>query len=269
MLKISEMAKLAQTTRRTLIFYDEQGLFKPIYKNESGYRFYDYQQLYDLLFILGLRNLDIPLNKIRTIKNDLQHHHSSQELLSAQQRIDDKITELTRIREIIQHKTTEKVDLIQPTLYQPVMAKRAETIFWCSDKSVNCTEAEVAELFSQFYQQLAPVSIMSIGQSGFLTDLSVANPRGYDNAAFRVIKEVTNSNIQTTALPTITKVAGHYACIFVENTAQGIQRGLQSLATFCQTHNLKAQTKLWQINTEGVIVGTGASQYGWLEFLVE
>lgn len=42
MLKISEMAKLANTTRRTLIFYDEQGVFQPVKKSASGYRYYDY-----------------------------------------------------------------------------------------------------------------------------------------------------------------------------------------------------------------------------------
>ncbi|ORM96130.1 MAG: hypothetical protein ACFWTW_03205 [Lentilactobacillus parabuchneri] len=30
MLKISDMANLANTTRRTLIFYDEEGIFKPL-----------------------------------------------------------------------------------------------------------------------------------------------------------------------------------------------------------------------------------------------
>lgn len=33
MLKISEMAKLANTTRRTLVYYDEEGIFSPVKKN--------------------------------------------------------------------------------------------------------------------------------------------------------------------------------------------------------------------------------------------
>ncbi|RWR38095.1 MerR family transcriptional regulator, partial [Pediococcus acidilactici] len=69
MLKISEMAKLADTTRRTLIFYDEKDVFKPARKTSTGYRYYTYDQLYDLMFIRGLRSLDIPLDKIKKIKN--------------------------------------------------------------------------------------------------------------------------------------------------------------------------------------------------------
>ena len=41
MLKISEMAKLANTTRRTLIFYDEEGVFQPKSRNNAGYRYYN------------------------------------------------------------------------------------------------------------------------------------------------------------------------------------------------------------------------------------
>lgn len=70
MLKISEMAKLANTTRRTLIFYDEEGLFCPAEKNSAGYRYYQYDQLYELLFILGLRNLGVPVEKIKQLQSN-------------------------------------------------------------------------------------------------------------------------------------------------------------------------------------------------------
>ncbi|MSE09761.1 MerR family transcriptional regulator, partial [Lactobacillus salivarius] len=70
MLKISEMAKLANTTRRTLIFYDEQDVFHPIERSSSGYRYYKYEQLYELLFILSMKDMGLSLNQIKEIQND-------------------------------------------------------------------------------------------------------------------------------------------------------------------------------------------------------
>lgn len=102
MLKISEMADLANTTRRTLIFYDQENVFTPNHRNNNGYRMYDYDQLYDLLFILGLRNLDIPLSDIKNIQSSTT---SSKELLSnAQNKINNKISELVKMREVLNKK---------------------------------------------------------------------------------------------------------------------------------------------------------------------
>lgn len=45
LLSISEfakIAKIAQTTRRTLIFYDQKDIFKPAKIAENGYRYYSY-----------------------------------------------------------------------------------------------------------------------------------------------------------------------------------------------------------------------------------
>lgn len=96
MLKISDMANLANTTRRTLIFYDEEGIFKPDKRTEAGYRYYNYDQLYDLMFILGLRSLDIPLEEIKKIETQSANVPEFQ-LIDAEAKIDKKINELAKI----------------------------------------------------------------------------------------------------------------------------------------------------------------------------
>ena len=42
---ISEFASLTNVSRQTLIYYDKIGLFKPDFKNESGYRYYSVKQI--------------------------------------------------------------------------------------------------------------------------------------------------------------------------------------------------------------------------------
>ncbi len=61
---VQALAKLAGVSGRTLRYYDNIGLLKPSYVNESGYRIYRREQLDRLQQILFFRELDIPLQEI-------------------------------------------------------------------------------------------------------------------------------------------------------------------------------------------------------------
>lgn len=265
MLKISEMAKLAGTTRRTLIFYDEQAIFQPIQKTSAGYRYYDYDQLYDLKLILGLRNIGLPLDKIKAINRDSGPTLTS-ELVKTQAKIDDQIKTLQRIQNFVTQKIDNSQATTDATLYQPTVAYRHKTNFWCSRKTVSCTEEEIAELFAEFYNQLDSLTVLDTNTSGFLTDLELKHPEAYVDASFRIIKTPIAQS-QQVFMPMLERAAGDYACILVENNTTGITRGLELLNNFCQKKDLTTQNHLWQLN-EGELIQSGASKYGWLEFKV-
>lgn len=67
MLKIGEFSSLAKTTVKTLRYYDEIGLLCPKFVDANGYRYYEIEQLNQLIKIVELRNLDIPINDIKKI----------------------------------------------------------------------------------------------------------------------------------------------------------------------------------------------------------
>lgn len=64
-LTVSEFARLHKINKRTLHYYDEIGIFKPKYKGENGYRYYDYRQGVDFEYIKMLRELNIGLEDIK------------------------------------------------------------------------------------------------------------------------------------------------------------------------------------------------------------
>lgn len=267
MLKISEMAQLANTTRRTLIFYDEQGVFKPQKTGQNGYRYYDYQQLYDLLFILGLRNLDMPLDKIKAIQAQ-PSHDATRQLTHVQRDITTKIRELTKIQTVIDQKLAVDPGTSAPTMYVPQLRHRAPLAFWCSQKSASCTEAEVAELFSSFYQDLNELALMDTAQSGFLTSLRDASPADYPEAAFRVIKGAATQS-STQAVPQVIRPEGTFAVVQVENTTAGICHGLTELQQFSHDHHLKLAPEMWQLNVDNQLVTHGGSALASLEYYVQ
>lgn len=66
MLTIGQFASLHGINKKTLMWYDEIGLFAPAFISpENGYRYYNYYQSPVLETILLLRELDVPLNDIQ------------------------------------------------------------------------------------------------------------------------------------------------------------------------------------------------------------
>lgn len=69
---IKQLAQLAGVSARTLRYYDEIGLLKPLYVNEAGYRFYGEMQLNLLQQILFYRERGLPLQQIAAVLYDGQ-----------------------------------------------------------------------------------------------------------------------------------------------------------------------------------------------------
>ncbi len=76
LLTIGQFAAMHGINKKTLMWYDEIGLFKPAAVNpENGYRYYDYHQSPILETILLLRELDVPITEIHEfIKNRSAHN---------------------------------------------------------------------------------------------------------------------------------------------------------------------------------------------------
>lgn len=64
-LTTAQFAKLHKINKRTLHYYDEIGLFSPLYKGENHYRYYDYSQSMKLEYILMLKELHMGLDEIK------------------------------------------------------------------------------------------------------------------------------------------------------------------------------------------------------------
>ena len=67
MFTVKQLSRLAGVTPRTLHYYDEIGLLKPSRVGDNGYRYYGEEALVRLQQIMLYRELDMPLENIKTI----------------------------------------------------------------------------------------------------------------------------------------------------------------------------------------------------------
>lgn len=100
LLTIGQFAALHGINKKTLMWYDEIGLFQPaVVHSENGYRYYSYYQSSILETILLLRELNVSVNEIQAF---MKNHSAA----SLEQLLDEKIQDVER--EILHLKAVRK-----------------------------------------------------------------------------------------------------------------------------------------------------------------
>lgn len=100
LLTIGQFAALHQVNKKTLMWYDEVGLFKPAIVRENGYRYYTCQQCSVFETILMLRELNVSIPDIKTYLSN-RSAASFQTVLSEKTiEIDNAIQHLQQIKKV-------------------------------------------------------------------------------------------------------------------------------------------------------------------------
>ncbi|RVU70799.1 MULTISPECIES: MerR family transcriptional regulator [Lactobacillus] len=246
LLSISEFAKMAGTTRRTLIFYDQKGIFTPQKIAANGYRYYGYSQLYQIGFILGLRDLGLSVEEIKDYLSDDSSDALNKKLIPLREKVEQRIRNLEQILTILKQKESDNTELKDTDYYVAKKCFLPKREFWCSDFEADCSEEEIASAYSKFYQEVGAGLMTNKMLSGFLTDLPQAKAKQYANSGFRIIKE--KSYDEQIRIPVITQKSCDYVAVKVENTEDGIEKGLAAIRNYAQRYQLELGNDLWQFN---------------------
>ncbi|GEA98824.1 MerR family transcriptional regulator [Levilactobacillus brevis] len=264
MLTIRKFAELAGTTRRTLLFYDQEDVFKPAHIADNGYRYYSYDQLYQLKFILQLRHLDLPLATIKELLATNDATQLNEQLKAVSSHIQTEIDNLTRLKATLTERFQQPAISTERQLQSPTIVERPAMSFWCSPKSVGCTDDDISALYQTFYQLIGPLKLLDKHESGFLTALANSNAQAYPTANFQIIKAVSLADITT--VPIIQRPAGQYVVATAMNDMGSILHTLENIQHYVNRHHLTIATRMWQLNLDEWLTSKAGSQYISLEY---
>lgn len=137
-LNTGEFAKLAGTTKHTLFYYDEIGLFSPEMKDaRTGYRYYSYSQLEVFEVICTLRDLDMPLEEIKGYMEE-RHPQNLILLLSQEEKvIDAKMKRLRKAKEWIGQKQNIIREGLEEYREQIIIRKEPERYLICAGADIS------------------------------------------------------------------------------------------------------------------------------------
>ena len=114
MFKIGDFSRLCRITVRTLRYYDEIGLLKPVKIDTfTGYRYYSVDQLPRLIRIAMLKSLGLSLDEIRELlDNNLPTGHIRQLLQVKRSEIKQRLNEdEDRLQENEEWKESELINV--------------------------------------------------------------------------------------------------------------------------------------------------------------
>lgn len=99
-----EMAKVHGINKKTLIYYDEIGLFHPYYRDEKGYRYYNFTQHSALEIILSLREMGVPIVEIKDYIEKRTPEHLMTLLVEKEKAVRNQIKALQSIQGLLNNK---------------------------------------------------------------------------------------------------------------------------------------------------------------------
>ena len=210
MIRIGDFSKLSRVPVKTLRYYDEVGLLKPMEVDVfTGYRLYEYSQLSTLHRILALKELGFSLEEIgRLLDDDLPVEQMRGMLklreAEARQRVQQEAERLERIearlRQIEQENSMSKYD---------VVIKSAEEIKIASVRDMIPTPAEQGPLWEELEGYLETQHVKPVGACFTLYyddefkerdwDLAVCEPIDVDLEESRRIKVQTLPDVDSLA----------------------------------------------------------------------
>lgn len=151
-IKTADFAHMCGTNKRTLIHYDEIGLFAPAYTNDLGYRFYSEDQCDVFHTIVCLKDIGMPLKDIKEYITHRNPRNLKKLLQEQHKKIKAEIAHLNRIDRVIQTKIglVEVSNAITP---DQVTLEHCDTEYLILSKPVNSNAHDV--IIHSLYEHIA------------------------------------------------------------------------------------------------------------------
>lgn len=123
-----EFAEISHVSSRTIRFYDEKGLLKPVSMTDSGYRLYDEKSMIQLQKIIMLKYLGFSLEKI-SLMTDENSEELKCSLHDQKRMLCEKRDQLSRLIETIDEAENTQPDLMWDNLVKSLhMLKTADEV---------------------------------------------------------------------------------------------------------------------------------------------
>lgn len=165
-LTTAQFAKLHEVNKRTLHYYDEIGLFRPLTKAENGYRYYDISQSIDFEYIRMLKGLNMSIEEIKTYRENPTPADFLKIVKEKEKEIDKQIQRLKDIKTVMQRKK-EKIVFCETLQEQEIRIEECKSerlLFYPYDFS----EDDISQIFSHL-KDIWGIEQIRMGMGSFIS----------------------------------------------------------------------------------------------------
>lgn len=206
-LTISEFSKISEVSRKALIFYDNAGLFSPEYTGENGYRYYSHEQIYIISVINILKELGMPLDKIKTYMQTPSPSEAVWLLENQEHILSQKIEHLRRIQDMLISKKEKLREGIHVDISEVKLLHQKETPLFISN-AFDMEKSEISDdIWLGFYLKCKENQLAFGYPEGFLVKKDQLLS-GRTSAASHIICHVGNQTYANSLMPEGTYLTG-------------------------------------------------------------
>lgn len=238
-IRTSDFAKICGTNRRTLIHYDEIGLFHPAFTDENGYRYYSESQCDVFFTIRCLKDLGMPLGEIRSFIENRTPDELDSLLENQMREVEKTLAHFTRIRQVIEAKRClirAGVSISFHGRVSDITIKEQPAEYYLATERLDTSKHEV--LFPALTDHIA---------SSYSLQLNFGHPFGAV-LAMRDIREerfdryayfITKTDRLYSEYLCLEKPAGAYLTVYLKGDYYDADDALRSFAAYADGHHLQ------------------------------
>lgn len=263
-----ELSQLCKIPRKTLLYYDKLGLITPEVVDENGYRYYKRSQLFLLQLILTLRQLDVPIARI---KNYLAMRSPAAYGELFHERIDFFTKEIARLEAMkaeLQKEVT-KLDRIANIQLDEITLVHAPAKYLYVSNATEENECfkkrstHIANMFSKLQKDVA----VTTNRFGYIYDAQILqdfNPQHIQHYFYTLNEKLDTPHCYE-------KPEGDYLTLYFQGVYMfNNKKNLQLLADYCREHKLTTQSPLYVTSLRDYWTTGDMSKYVYkLEVLVK
>lgn len=235
LLTIGQFAALHGINKKTLMWYDEIGLFKPAFVNpENGYRFYSYHQSSLLETILLLRELDVSIDEIQGFINNRSAESLKILLEEKITGLDTKIAHLKAVRKTLcnHHKNMENLLTMDLSSIKIVHKEKCCLVTVDIDRDISYDkEVEMITAKTQEYQ-LRRLHDASYGTMISIQSLYNGNFEDYSKLFIEIPFPIQKAGLHI-------QPRGNYIRTFYKGDWDKMSRKYKEILDYVESHNLK------------------------------
>jgi effector-binding domain-containing protein len=234
--KIGDFSRLSFVTVKTLRYYDEIGLLKPVKVDQfTGYRYYSADQLPRLNYIVALKDLGLCLDEVALLIQDNLSPAQMRDIFilkkaDLQQRVADEQKRLDQVEKLL--KRIEKEGTMPD--YQ-ITIKKLEPMLVASIRETLPTYGDCGPLFGEIYKYIAKKFIFKPAGPPFMlchdpeykerdVDIEIGVPIG------KTIKE--SDRVKVYELSGVEQAA----CTIYKGAYTNISEGYNAVMSWCEAN---------------------------------
>lgn len=235
--KIGDFSRLSFVTVKTLRYYDEIGLLKPVRVDRfTGYRYYSADQLPRLNYIIALKDLGLSLDEIALLIQDNLSSSQMRDIFilkkaDLQQRVVDEQKRLDRVEKLL--KRIEKEGTMPE--YQ-ITIKKLDPVLIASIRETIPTYGDCGPLFGEIYKYIAKKFVFKPAGPPFMlihdteyrerdVDIEIGVPIG---------KSIKGSErVKIYELPSVEQAA----CTIHKGAYTNISEGYNAVMSWCEAND--------------------------------